>query len=274
MPLLLSAAGEARETVVASGLTLSDWITAGAVLAAGLTASQVVNRALHRAMDRGDSETEVAALVARAVAYLVVVVTLTWSLSLLGVRLGPLVGALGVGGLAVALATQNILSGLLASLILRIRRPFRKGDQVSTNSVEGTVEAVSWRTVELRTFDGERAFVPCSEVLSSPVINYTAIGRRRTTLRLEVSYDDDPEQAREVLLETLKSTPGVLQEPEPEVWLEEFTDGGVKFALRFWHAPDAETFWRTRSQVGLAARQGLAGAGIEISGPEMTLRFK
>jgi small conductance mechanosensitive channel len=274
MPMLLSAVGEARESVVASGLTLSDWITAGAVLAAGLTASQIVNRALHRAMNRGDSETEVAAFVARGVAYLVVVVTLTWTLSVLGVRLGPLVGALGVGGLAVALATQNVLSSVLASLILRLRRPFRKGDQVSTYSVEGTVEAVSWRTVELRTFDGERAFVPCAEVLSTPVINYTAMGRRRTTLCLEVGYEVDLEQARDVLLSTLEAVAGVLESPEPEVWLEQFTDSGVKFALRFWHAPDAETFWRTRSEVGMAARHALAEAGIEISGPEMTLRFK
>lgn len=196
MPMLLSALGEAREPVVASGLTLSDWITAGAVLAAGLTASQIVNRALHRAMNKGDS------------------------------------------------------------------------------GVEGTVEAVSWRTVELRTFDGERAFVPCAEVLSTPVINYTAMGKRRTTLCLEVGYEVDLEQARDVLLSTVKAVPGVLQSPEPEVWLEQFSDSGVKFALRFWHAPDAETFWRTRSEVGMAARHALAEAGIEISGPEMTLRFR
>jgi small conductance mechanosensitive channel len=272
--MLFSTVGEARESVVASGLTLSDWIVAGLVLAAGLGASQMLNRVLHRKMDRGDSETEVATLVARAVAYLVAAVTVAWSLSLVGVRLGPLVGALGVGGLAVALATQNILSSVLASLILRLRRPFKKGDQVATNSVEGTVEGVSWRTVELRTFDGERAFVPCAEVLSNPVINYTAMGRRRTALGLEVGYDTDLEQARKVLLEALRSTPGVLQDPEPEVWLEEFAEGGVRFALRFWHAPDAETFWRARSEVGMAARLALHQADIEISGPEMTLRFK
>jgi small conductance mechanosensitive channel len=272
--MLFSTVGEARQSVVASGLTLSDWIVAGLVLAAGLGASQIVNRVLHRRMDRGDGETEVATLVARAVAYLVAAVTVAWSLSLVGVRLGPLVGALGVGGLAVALATQNILSSVLASLILRLRRPFKKGDQVSTNSVEGTVEGVSWRTVELRTFDGERAFVPCAEVLSKPVINHTAMGRRRTALGLEVGYDTDLEQARKVLLEALRSAPGVLQDPEPEVWLEEFAEGGVRFALRFWHAPDAETFWRARSEVGMAARLALHQADIEISGPEMTLRFK
>jgi hypothetical protein len=74
--MLFSTVGEARESVVASGLTLSDWIVAGLVLAAGLGASQMLNRVLHRKMDRGDSETEVATLVARAVAYLVAAVTL------------------------------------------------------------------------------------------------------------------------------------------------------------------------------------------------------
>src|SRR5918911_169522 len=96
-----------------------------------------------------------------------------YSLSVLGVRLGPLVGALGIGGVALAFAAQTILANFLGSIILQLRRPFRRGDQIATAGCEGTVEDVNFRTVVLRTFDGERVLVPCSQVLSNPITNHT-----------------------------------------------------------------------------------------------------
>ena len=128
-----------------------------------------------------------------------------------------------------------------------MRRPFRRGDQIETNECEGIVEDVNFRVVVLRTFDGERVLVPCAEVLSKPITNHTALGRRRTTLEVGVGYDADLELAREVLLAAAQGADGVLERPPAEVWVKEFGDSSVTLAVRFWHAPDMASKWRARS---------------------------
>jgi small-conductance mechanosensitive channel len=92
---------------------------------------------------------------------------LVYALSVLDVRLGPLLGAVGIGGVAVALASQSLLADFFSSVVLQVRRPFRRGDEIATNDCEGRVEEVNFRTVIVRTWDGERAFIPSSKVLNA-----------------------------------------------------------------------------------------------------------
>jgi small conductance mechanosensitive channel len=212
-------------------------------------------------------------MVSRVVAWVAVTVALFWSLALLEVRIGPLFGAVGIGGVALAFAAQSIIANFLASIILQIRRPFRRGDQIETNDCEGTVEDVDFRVVRLRTFDGERVLVPCADVLSNPIVNLTTLGRRRTTLEVGVAYDADLEQARDVLLAAVEEVDGVLDRPPAEVWVKEFDDSAVTLAVRFWHAPDIASLWRVRSHVAVAVKKALNGAGIEIPFPQRVISF-
>ncbi|HWC12622.1 MAG TPA: mechanosensitive ion channel family protein [Acidimicrobiales bacterium] len=263
----------AEAKIIRDGLTAVDWIVAGAVLAIGIAAGAVLRSLVGRALNRGDSERAATVMVSRIVAWVAVVTALFWSLALLGVRLGPLFGAVGIGGVALAFAAQSILANFLASIILQVRRPFRRGDQIETNDCEGTVEDVDFRVVRLRTFDGEQVMVPCAEVLSTPIVNLTTLGRRRTTLEVGVAYDTDLEEARDVLLAAVEGAEGVLDRPPREVWVKEFDDSAVTLAVRFWHAPDIASLWRVRSQVAIAVRKALAAAGIEIPFPQRVLTF-
>ena len=263
----------AADRVLSSTLTWGDWIGAAVVFGVAIIAGRIGRGVAIRALGRGHEERAAAQMVGRMVAAVLVVGGLVYSLSVLGVRLGPLVGALGIGGVAIAFAAQSILSNFLASLILQVRRPFRPGDQVGTNNCEGIVEDVNFRTVILRTYDGERVMVPCAEVLSQPITNHTVLGRRRTTLEVGVSYDADPGKAREVLLEAVPRVEGVREQPHPEVWVESFGDSSINLVVRFWHAPDVATMWRVRSAVAVAIKRALDQAGIEIPFPQRVLRF-
>ncbi|MDQ1355881.1 MAG: small conductance mechanosensitive channel, partial [Acidimicrobiaceae bacterium] len=146
----LLAADLAAQTVVSSGTGAVDWAVAGGILVGAVVVGRLVQLVVLRSLRRGDSERLAADAVARMIALLVVLVALLWSLSILGIRLGPLVGALGVGGIALAFAAQAILANFLGSIILQLRRPFRRGDQIATGTCEGTVEDVNFRTVVLR----------------------------------------------------------------------------------------------------------------------------
>ena len=271
---LLAAAAQANEAIVAQKLTARDWIVAGAVALTGMALARVVRGLVSRAAGGTDDDEPAAAeAVGRFVGLALATLALIYALGVIGVRLGPLVGALGIGGLALAFAGQNILANFLASLILQLRHPFRRGDQITVADCEGTVDDVNFRTLVLRTFDGERVMVPCAQVLATPIVNHTILGRRRTTVEVSVAYATDLEKALAVLREALRHTGGVLERPAPEVWVESFADSGINLAVRFWHPPDINTLWRIRSDVAVAVKGALDSAGITIPFPQRVLRF-
>src|SRR4051794_10150402 len=221
----------ASEEVIRGGLTWWDWAAAAIIVVVAYTIGRLLRMVLTRAAHRHDSEHAAAEVVGRIAGSIVLIGGLIYALGTVGVRLGPLVGALGIGGLAIAFAAQSILANFLASVILQLRRPFRRGDQIRTGECEGTVEDVNFRTVILRTVDGERVFVPCAEVLSKPITNHTALGRRRTTLDIGISYDADLDQACRVVKHAVASADGVLEHPPAEVWVESFGDSAVNVAV-------------------------------------------
>jgi small-conductance mechanosensitive channel len=258
---------------VLSGLTAADWLVAGGILLGAIVISRVVKAVTTRMVDRGDSAARAAQVVGRVFGAVVLVAGFVYSLQVLGVGLTPVLGALGIGGLAVAFAAQSILENLFASVLLQVRRPFRRGDQIATNDIEGTVEDVNFRTVVLRTYEGEKVLVPSSQVLTAPITNFTVRGTRRSTLEVGVAYDTDLTTAQRVLLEAVGAVYGVRPEPAPEAWVEQFGESSIDFAVRFWHAPDIATLWRVRSGVAMAVKTALDGAGIEIPFPQRTLGF-
>ncbi|HEX2062809.1 MAG TPA: mechanosensitive ion channel family protein [Acidimicrobiales bacterium] len=257
-----------EEEVVAEGLSVADWVSAGTVFLVGIVLGRVLRALLTRRMARDDAEPPAASLVGRFAGYALVLAGLVYALAVLEIRLGPLLGAIGIGGIALALAAQSILSNFLASILLQVRRPFKRGDQICTNDCEGEVEEVNFRTVVLRTYDGERVLVPCADVLDAPIVNYTIRGRRRTTLEVGVSYDSDLGRARDVLEKAARMVDGVLAKPPPEALVEEFDDSSINFAVRFWHAPDIATMWRVRSEVAMAVKQALDDSGLVIPFPQ------
>jgi small conductance mechanosensitive channel len=272
--LVLAAEGADEElTEALEGITTANWLLALAIFVGAIVLSRLVKRITASFVQRGDGARSAALLVGRVVGGVVVVGGFVYALQVLGVRLAPVLGALGIGGLALAFAAQSILENLFASVLLQSRRPFRRGDQIATNEIEGTVEDVNFRTVVVRTYAGERVLVPCSQVLNNAIVNFTAGGLRRTTLDVGVAYDTDLDTAQRVLMGAVRSVDGVRAEPVPEVWVEQFNESSIDFALRFWHAPDIATLWRVRSGVAMAVKAALDGAGITIPFPQRTLGF-
>jgi small-conductance mechanosensitive channel len=272
-PLLAALLAAPDHTnVVTTRLTVWDWVVAAGVFAGGIVVGWIVKRVLSKAVRRGDSEYQAADVVGRFAALFVALGALTYALIALGVRLGPFLGALGIGGVAIAFAAQSILSNFLASIILQIRRPCRRGEQVRLHDIDGTVEEINFRTVVLRTYEGERVFVPSAKVLEAPIVNHTRLGRRRTTLPVGVSYDADLEIAQKVLLEAVRRADGVLAHPPAEAWVEQFGPSSVDMAVRFWHAPDVASLWRVRHAVAVEVKRALDDAGIEIPFAQLVVR--
>jgi len=263
-----------EEEVLAEGLTIADWVLAGVVLLGGLVLGRLARALVARRWAEEEGEVGAADALGRFASLVLSLGGFVYALVILRVRLTPLLGAIGIGGIAIALAAQTVLTNALASTLLQLRHPFRRGDEIRTNDHEGRVVDVNLRTVVLATLDGERVYVPSSKVIDEPIVNLSARRRRRTTLPLGVDYAADLPTALRVLRDAAAGADGVLADPAPEVLVEGFGESSVDLVVRFWHGPSIADQWRARSAVAVAAKAALDGAGIEIPYPQRVLSWR
>jgi small conductance mechanosensitive channel len=256
------------EGVVREGLTATDWLVAGATFAGFVIAGLVLRRVIERLVRRTDPEGNIARFAARVVQNLVVLVGLLYALTALGVQIGPLVGALGVTGIAIAFAVTAILENVFASVMLKTRRPIRVGDQVWTKERTGTVTEINFRAVVLDSFDGERVFIPSSMVMDDVIVNHTATPTRRTVLPVGVAYGTDLHRAQDAIVGAATGVAGVLAAPAPQAWVTTFNESSIDFDVRFWTASDIATVFRVRSGVAMAIKDAFDREGIEIPFPQ------
>ena len=251
----------------------SSWWVAGGILVLSVLTAVVLRSVLPRVLDHGEPGRVLGRQLGRILSVVVVVVGLVWALGEIGVAIGPLVGALGITGVAVAFAAQDILQNFIAGIIIQIRRPFRVGDQVLLMDYEGVVQDVDMRAVRVVTFDGLDVVLPAREVLGNAIVNHTRTPTRRTTLEVGVRYDTDLARARDVMLAAVGSVDGVEPTPEPMVWTREFADSAIVFDVLYWHRSDIRELRRVRSEVAIAIKAALDADGIEIPFPQRVLHW-
>ena len=130
--------------------------------------------------------------------------TLLWTvvllgvLSNLGINITAFVASLGVGGIAVALAAQNILGDLFASLSIAVDKPFEIGDFIGVNNLSGTVQHIGLKSTRIRSLNGEQIVISNTGLLKEVVKNYKRMEERRIVFKFGVTYDTTPEQAEAI----------------------------------------------------------------------------
>jgi small-conductance mechanosensitive channel len=159
-------------------------------------------------------------------------------LSFLGISITPLITALGIGGLAVALALQDTLANLFAGIHILVEKSVRVGDFVRLETgQEGYVEDITWRTTRIRMLPNNIVVIPNSRLSQSIITNYYLPEKRMSLLiPVSVSYSSDPEKVEKVLVEEAKKAigeiPGLLGNPEPFVrFIPGFGDSSLDFTL-------------------------------------------
>ena len=252
---------------------VDEWWVALGIVVLTVVVAVAVRAVLPRVLDHGEPGRVLGRQLGRILSVVVVVVGVVWALGEVGVQVGPLLGALGLTGIAVAFAAQDILQNFIAGIIIQIRRPFRVGEQVTLMDFDGVVQDVDMRAVRVVTFDGLDVVLPAREVLGHPIVNHTRTPTRRTTLEVGVRYDTDLARAREVMLDAVRGVDGVEASPEPVVWAREFADSAIVFDVMYWHASEIRELRRVRSEVTIALKAGLDAAGVEIPFPQRVLHW-
>lgn len=174
-----------------------------AALQAGLWANRAVALALHHYFVK-HSQADVYQGSALATLSLWGAKVLLWAvvglamLSNLGVNITAFVASLGVGGIAIALAVQNILGDVFASLSIAVDKPFEVGDFIVVGSLAGTVEHVGLKTTRIRSLGGEQIVMANAEMIGSTIQNYKKLQERRIVFKFGLTYASQPKQIRQV----------------------------------------------------------------------------
>ncbi len=250
----------------------------GLILQFGFWGSGVINRFIQRRIEReqedqdavGATTFNVMGYVLRVAFWVIVVLILLDNLP--GVEVTALVASLGVGGIAVALAVQNILSDLLASLAIVVDKPFVIGDFIIVGDLMGTVEQIGLKTTRVRSLSGEQIIFSNSDLLSSRVRNFKRMAERRVVFTLGVVYETPPEQVARVP-EMLRE---IIEAQEPvrfdRAHFKAFGDFALVFeAVYYVLVPDYNVYMDIQQRINLEILRRFEAEGIEFAYPTQTV---
>lgn len=215
-------------------LTLAGVLNAVVLLAVSLTVARILQRWVAGSLlPRTRLEPSLQASIATVVGYIGYIIALMVSMSELGLSLENLALVAGALSVGVGFGLQAIVSNFVSGLILLAERPIRVGDTIAVKGEEGYVRRISVRSTEIETFDRASVIVPNSDLITGVVKNWTHTNTTgRVVIAINVAYDADAEQVRDILVACASEHPQVLKSPPPRVFLTKFADLGMAFELR------------------------------------------
>lgn len=185
-----------------------------------------------------------------------------------------ILAGVGILGLALGFAFQDIAANFVSGIILAFRTPFTIGDIIKVNDIMGTAMATNLRTTIVKTFTGQEVFIPNKDVLQNPIFNYTVIGKRRIDISVGISYGDDLDKVQSITLETIKKVDGVIDLDNTVFDYEEFGGSSINFNIRFWISyPGEPGYFKVKTDVIKAIKKAFDENDIMIPFPIRTLDF-
>jgi small conductance mechanosensitive channel len=239
------------------------------VLVAGVMAGRWIGRATERALARLELEPPVRLLLVRLVRVVVFGLFAIIALQNLGVELLPLIAGLSIAGAGIALATQGILSNVIAGLTIIFTKPYRVGDYIEIVGVQGQVQLITIFSTTLLHVDRSRVVVPNRKLVGEILHNFGQI--RQAEVKVGVGYEVDLAQAIAIIRELVAANSRVLRDPAPLVQIVALAESMVQIALRPWVAVD--DYVSVVGELSLAVVETCRRRGISIPYPQREVRL-
>ncbi len=182
-----------------------------------------------------------------------------------------LLAGVGVIGLALGFAFQDLAANFMSGIMLAVRAPLKIGDVVEINGVQGTVEDIRLRDTLIRNFSGQDVFIPNKDFTSNKFTNYSSYGQRRIKIEVGIGYEDDPTKGLEVMTAALAKVDGILDEPAPEAFVGELAGSSVNLFGHIWFTYPGGSYFQIQSDAITLVKQDLEAAGFNIPFPIRTL---
>lgn len=208
-------------------------------------------------------------LLSKGVVYLGSTIVILMTLQQANVKLGTLLGAAGIAGVAIGFASQTSLSNLISGLFLIWERPFAVGDVLQCGSDHGVVHSIDLLSVQLRTFNNQLIRIPNEILIKSSFTNVTRFPIRRMDIPIGVAYREDVSKVIEILKDVADRNPYCLDEPEPLIIFKGFGDSALELLFGPWFSKT--DYIALRNSLLMEVKKRFDEEGIEIPFPHRTL---
>ncbi|PCJ97903.1 MAG: mechanosensitive ion channel protein [Flavobacteriaceae bacterium] len=241
-------------------------IVAFTILIFGLWAIRFINRLVHKLFQVKDYDETLESFAQSFIKITLKVVLFVLVITQLGVKSSSLVALVGAAGLAIGLALQGSLANFAGGVLILLFKPFKVGDFISAQGIDGTVKEISIFTTKLNTFGNQIAIIPNGQLSNNNIINYDVENTRRDKIDIGIGYGSNIKTAKDILLQICADNKNILTEPAPEVFVGELAESSVNLTLRFWANNDV--FWTAHFHVLEELKYRFDDAGVEIPFPQ------
>lgn len=221
-----------------------------------------VQKLVRRSMERAGADrgvTQFCDSLVKALLYLVLILAIV---SQFGIDTTSVIALAGSAGLTVGLALQGSLSNFAGGVLILVMKPFRVGDYIIQDSLEGTVAEIQMFYTHLLTVDNRKVVIPNGNLVNNSLVNVTAQDKRQMDLNVGISYKSDLRAAKQLLYNRIEAEPRAMAEEAKLVVVSELADSAVVLKVRFWVRP--EDYWPVRWDMTEGIKLMFDENGIEI----------
>ena len=261
---------QAAETAAENALNIAtgDLIRAGILLLIGIPCVLICTRIAANLIKRRHSAQAVF-ITRKIVSYTCWVLLAACILATLNINLTAILGAAGIGAVAIGFAAQTSLSNLISGLFLIVEKPFAVGDTIRVGSTIGTVQSIDLLSVKLNTPDNLFIRIPNENLVKTECVTITRNKVRRLDIKVGVAYKENVQRVLQILAEVVAANPLALKEPAPLITATDYGDSSINLLVGAWC--NSEHFLALRNELIHQIKERFDREGIEIPFPYMTL---
>lgn len=249
-------------------------VIAALVYVVGTRIIKLIQRLVRKTLHKRDADEGVKQFLDSLVKVICYFILIMMILSLFGVATASAMAVLGSAGLTIGLALQGSLSNFAGGVLILMLKPFRVGDYIveDTNKNEGTVAEISIFYTKLKSIDNKIVVIPNGILANSSLTNVTDSDRRRIDWNINVAYQTDLKEAKEVIRALLSTEERRIAEEPVEVFVSELGESSVTIGARLW--VPTECYWEIRWKLTEEIKHVLDSHGIEIPFPQLDINVR
>lgn len=225
-------------------------------------------KGVKKTMEKGHYEISLKKFLLNLLNWALKIVLIVVVLGTVGIETTSFAAILAAASLALGLALQGSLANFAGGVLILIIKPFKVGDFIKAQGIEGTVKEISIFNTQLLTFGNQLAILPNGKLSNDNIINYSSEGIRKDAIVYGISYDSDIKLTRDIILQLVNEQPEVMQDEgkQPMMVVTELADSSVNLSLRYW--AKNEDFWGLHWKFLEEGKIRLEAAGIVIPYPQ------
>ncbi|MCX8108516.1 MAG: mechanosensitive ion channel family protein [Verrucomicrobiae bacterium] len=214
-------------------------------------------------------------LMRKSIKVFIVILAVLFTSQNLGLNITSLLAGLSIGGLALGLAAQDTVANILGAIAIFLDKPFRVGDRIQFDGVDGVVESIGLRSTRIRNLDGHLVTVPNKTMGNATIVNISRRPNIRTIMDIGITYDTPPEKiqlALEILEKVFREHP---MTSDVIVSFTQFADSSLNLrVIHWWNGTDYRAYMAGMRELNLRIKERFDAAGLSFAFPTRTLYVK